>query len=612
MEQRREGHASTHVRSGGNVRDAGQVRGGYAVRDGHPERDGHLVRDGPGRRIDGPQRPVGPHAAPGVPGRRTAEDLWNSWRTGARWALRSGRGGILAITLLCFALGLAVALQQYERLRLGGFDFGLFDQAIRAYARFELPRSTIKNVHHEYPPEFSLLGDHFSPILVLLAPLYWLWNDPRVLLVAQALLFALGVPLVARLARAEMGRLLPPRVARNCVRAACLVYALGAPLLFAGRAGFHEVAFAVPLLLLLFERAGRRQYGHALWAGALLCLTKEDLGLVVAAFGAVLAVRSRRGGKGSGDGAGFRCGLVLLGAGFLASLLAISVAVPAMGGSPGFYWQYGRLGSGPSEALAFVVLQPLDTLGTALTPVTKSLLLLWTFGSLLFLPLGSPLTLCALPLLAERLFSDNENHWQAVNHYGAFLWPVLVAASLETAGKILRRAQEQRWDVGRSARPAGRAATAATAVAVLAGFLVSGAGDLADPRSWKPDEPARAMLKAAALVPGGATVEADNYIAPRLTARTKVMLLDRVPRNADWVIVSTGKRVFPFADVQQQRDRVALLEDNGYRTVYQEHGVHLLEKPTPDTSVPGSRLPGPGSTPVNDEVPRGVGRRLFG
>ncbi|MFI0975727.1 DUF2079 domain-containing protein [Streptomyces sp. NPDC021093] len=515
-------------------------------------------------------------------------------------------------------MGLALSLQQYERLRLGGFDFGLFDQAMRAYSRFELPRSPIKSVHHEYPPEFSLLGDHFSPLIALAAPFYWLWNDPRVLLLVQAVLFALGVPLVARLARAEVAPLLSPRFARRFTWAACLVYALGAPLLFAARAGFHEVAFAVPLFLLLFERARARAYHHMLWAGALLCLTKEDLGLVVGVFGAVVAARARR----SGDSTGFRAGLVLFFAGFLASLLAVSVAIPAMGGSAGFYWQYSRLGDGPVEALRFVVLHPLDTLVVALTPVTKSYLLLWTFGSLLFLPLGSPLALCALPLLAERLFSDNENHWQAVHHYGAFLWPILVAASLETTGSLLRRTRREK---GRdplspslflfpflASRRTAMAGIIGVAGITLAGFVLAGACDLFDIRKWKPDEPSRALVRAAEKIPDRSTVEADNYAAPRLTGRTHVMLLDRVPRNAEWVLISTGKRVFPFGDVQQQRDRVSLLESSGYQKVYEEQGVHLMRRTSPHTTVPGSRIPGPDSTPVNDDVPKGIGRRLFG
>ncbi|MFI5801726.1 DUF2079 domain-containing protein [Streptomyces sp. NPDC051561] len=526
-----------------------------------------------------------------------------SGRPLGRTPLRARPGGVVpGIAVLCFVVGLAISLQQYQRLRLGGFDLGLFDQAIRAYARFELPRSTIKNVHHEFPPDFSLLGDHFSPVLVVVAPLYWIWNDPRVLLVVQALLFASGVPLVARLARAETSRLLSPRGCRKFVAGACLVYALGAPLLFAARAGFHEVAFAVPLLLLLFERARKGAHTHMVWAGVLLCLTKEDLGFVVGVFGAVLAVRARRGG----DGTAFRFGLLLLGGGFLAALLAITVAIPAMGGSSGFYWQYGRLGGDATAAFKFLLLHPIDSLVVALTPSAKALLLLWTFGSLFLLPLGSALSLCTLPLLAERLFSDNENHWQAVNHYGAFLWPVLIAAALETTGKLIRRAKER----GGGVSPV--AATVAVAGMTLVGFLVSGAGDLASPRLWKADAVTKAKVRAAALIPEGVTVEADNSIAPRLTRKAGVMILDRVPRNAEWVIVATEKRVFPFTDIQQQHDRIRLLESAGYRTVSAELGVHVLEKTSPDITVPGSRLPGPDSTPVNDEFPVGISRRIFG
>ena len=36
----------------------------------------------------------------------------------------------------------------------------------------------------------NLLGDHFHPALMLLAPAYWIWDDARVLLVVQALLLA--------------------------------------------------------------------------------------------------------------------------------------------------------------------------------------------------------------------------------------------------------------------------------------------------------------------------------------------------------------------------------------------------------------------------------------
>ena len=51
----------------------------------------------------------------------------------------------------------------------------------------------------------TLIGGHFQPVLFLLAPLYWVWADPRVLLVVQALLLAsASLPLFAW-AREQLG-----------------------------------------------------------------------------------------------------------------------------------------------------------------------------------------------------------------------------------------------------------------------------------------------------------------------------------------------------------------------------------------------------------------------
>lgn len=48
--------------------------------------------------------------------------------------------------------------------------------------------SIIKGDHNGFGPNFSVLGDHFSPIIAILAPFYWIYNGP------QTLMFALAVP----------------------------------------------------------------------------------------------------------------------------------------------------------------------------------------------------------------------------------------------------------------------------------------------------------------------------------------------------------------------------------------------------------------------------------
>ncbi|AXI79129.1 DUF2079 domain-containing protein [Peterkaempfera bronchialis] len=493
-----------------------------------------------------------------------------------------------ATAALCFALTCAIGLQSWISGRVGGFDLGIFDQGVRSYAQVRLPYSAIKNYHHHFPPGFSLLGDHFSPVLALLAPLYWIWNDPRVLVLSQSALFAAGVPLIRRITARSFAAA-PEPAARAAVDAAGLAYAVGWPLLTSAATGFHEVAFAVPLTLLMLERGLARRYAAVVVCAVLLACTKEDLGLMVGAYGAVLAARSRR----AKDRPGVATGLALLIAGPLSSLAAIGWLIPLMGGAPGYYWNYGSLGPDAGRALSRVLSDPLVLVSAATHPLVKPALVLWLLGSLLFLPLGSPTALLALPLLAERVLSDNPNHWPVTHHYDAFLWPVLLVASVETLGRLRHR------------RLLGLGALTATVIAASCLGLYG----LANPRLWSPSPERKALLQAAALIPDGASVEADNNAAPHLTARTDVVIVDEVPHGRDYVLIQERTRVFPFTDVTQQQARIRLLLAHGYTTVRRSGGAVLLHR-TDRQPIPGMTA-APGGAPAKDLAPPDIGRNLF-
>ncbi len=509
---------------------------------------------------------------------------------------RSGRQRTLLLMLLCFVVAFALGLQQWSAVQIGGFDLSIFDQGIRGYAHFGLPISEVKSYHHEFPPGFSLLGDHFSPVLALLAPLYWVWNDPRTLMLGQALLFAAGVPLVRRIAVRTFAAS-DARTVRRAADLAGLVYALGWPLLAAARGGFHEVAFAVPLTLLMFERGMARRYGTAALAAVLICCTKEDMGLMVGAYGLVLLLRSRR----AHDGRGVAYGAGLMIAGPIIAVAAITWLIPAMGGQPGYYWNYGQLGPDAGSALRNVLGDPALLFQSAFSTTVKPLLVLWLFGTLLALPLRSATALCALPLLTERILSDNPNHWSIAHHYDAFLWPILLTATLETLGRL--HAQH------RTRRTARRLGVTVAAISLLAAVPL-GLGSLLLPSNWQPKTSAAAMVRAAAQIPDGASVEADNQIVPRLTSRTDAVLVDGTPRGRDYVLIRPAVRTFPFLSAQQQADRVQLLLAHGYRQIWAENGVVLLHRVSTEP-IPGAHIPGPDSKPVQDVVPKDVGRNLF-
>ncbi|MFD8082247.1 DUF2079 domain-containing protein [Kitasatospora sp. NPDC059722] len=516
-------------------------------------------------------------------------------------AVRSALAGSPArrtvlLGVLCFAVMCAIGLQGWTSVALGGFDLGIFDQGIRGYAHFGLPVSTLKSYHHEFPPGFSLLGDHFSPVLALLAPLYWIWDDPRSLILGQALLFASGVPLIRRIA-VHAFAYTAPATARRAADLAGLVYALGWPLLVASRVGFHEVAFAVPLTLLMLERGLARKYWTVALAAVLLCCTKEDLGLMVAAYGLVLLLRLR----GSGDRAGRYTGIGLLVGGPLASAVAIKWLIPAMGGEPGYYWNYGSIGSDAGDALHNLLGNPFLLVQAAFDQPLKPLLLLWLFGTMFLLPLRSATVLCAVPLLAERILSSNPNHWSIARHYDSMLWPILLTAAVEVTGRLM--AEE------RTARR-GRLLGLAAAGCALVAAVPLGLAQLAVPSSWQPKTSEAALVRAAALVPDGASVEADNQIAPRLTARADVVLVDGTPRGREYVLTRSDKRSFPFETDKQQAERIQLLLAHGYRQIWAEDGVVLLHREGTEP-IPGEHVPGGDSKPVQDKVPSDVGHNLF-
>ena len=476
--------------------------------------------------------------------------------------------GVVALAAVAFGVHLAIAWQQYRRFQVGSYDLVIFDQAVRGYAGLSAPISLVKGVHNDFGRDFSVLGDHFSPALALLAPLYWIWADPRMLLVAQAALFSLAVPVVWVFARRVLG-----------VPAAYLVaaaFGLGWPLLTASAVGFHEVAFAVPLIAVMLERAQAGRYRQAAMAAVALLFVKEDLGLVVAAFGVLLLVRAARSPAGRGGRRpGRALGAVLAAGGLAASALAVGVVIPHFGGRSGYYWNYDALGPDAPSALWFVLQNPLETVQLAFTPEAKLETVLRLVLSAGLLCLLSPVMLLALPLLAERLLSSNPNVWTAGHHYDAFLAPILICAAVEVAGRLPARIGRRPHPGLRSGGGMAWAALLAVAAAVVSLGPLLHVGDAG---AWRLTARDRAAAAAAGAVPDRALVEADNEVGPHLTGRTRVLLLDRTPREAEWVLADTAEHSFPFRSVAEQRERVRFLRFQGYRVVFEREGYVVLHR----------------------------------
>jgi uncharacterized membrane protein len=537
----------------------------------------------------------------------------DSHRSRSRLLANPHVGGVGVLTTLIAAIYAGFSLVEYRTFRESSYDLVIFDQAVRSYAHFHLGISIIKGVHNGFGPDFSLLGDHFSPILATLAPLYWIYDGPQTLLVAQGVLFALAIPPLWVFTRRAFGGGQTATISAYLV---CVAYGLSWPLATAAAFDFHEVAFAPMLMAIALERIQAGRLRSALIALGILLLVKEDMGLMVAGIGLYLAAslttsvpRQRM------------VGLLLMIVGVAYSAFATYVLIPAFGGRADYYWAYSALGNNMPQVIAHILRHPLSSLQMLVMPKVKVTTLTWLFGVFCFLPLLSPIVLAVVPLLAERMLNSRYPNWWVPHfQYNAYLVVILVCAAVDGAARLNGWASRARsYGAARAARqdspeaissvqpvPARAAVTGVAGGAVALGCSLAMCvaalysvprfplGEALKASFYTPTRSARAAAAADAAVPSGVLVEAANSVGPELSGRDTVLLWDgeHPPVGSPWIVADVKRLEMTFASVSAQRARVALLLRDGYHVVFSRDGYVVLHRAISSRSL---RLPTWGS-----------------
>ncbi|MFE7411750.1 DUF2079 domain-containing protein [Streptomyces laurentii] len=382
---------------------------------------------------------------------------------------------------------------QYARFRTPSWDLGIFEQSVRAYAELRAPIVDIKG------PGFLILGDHFSPVTALLAPLYWLWSSPLVLLFAQAALFAASAAIVGRTAQQVLG-------SRAAGIALTVAYGLSWGLQEAVKSDFHEIAFAVPLLALTCRALLLGRWNAAVLWAAPLVLVKEDMGLTVAMVGAVLFLKGQK-----------RLGAMLAAFGVTFFALTVLVLIPAASQAGQYdYWsKIDKTGEGAD-------LSPLDSLLGAFGQGEKWEMLLFLAGITGFLCLRSPLALLVLPTLGWRFLSQDPNHWGMLWHYSALLMPVVFLALVDAVRAV--RTSPRPWLVAY-----GRVAVPVVTAVALVHTLDMPLRELLRADTYRTDARTLDARRAVAAVPAGTSVETNVTLMAHLTGDHTVYWVGGAP-----------------------------------------------------------------------------------
>ncbi|WP_245554903.1 DUF2079 domain-containing protein [Nesterenkonia alba] len=481
----------------------------------------------------------------------------------------------LALVMGAFGLlAAAHSLLRFRNFEAKGYDLGIFDQAVRQYSLLKPPMVPVKG------EDFHLLGDHFHPIIAAFAPLYWIWDDPRMLnmgMIALLVSTALPVYLVVRGWFSHGPALL-----------SATALLLWWPFQALVNWDFHEIAFGVPLIAWVIWAIERKRYWLAFALSASLLLVREDMGATLLAIAVVFAVRR----------AWLQASLTAV-LGVAGLWIAVGVVIPYFAPAGEFqYWEYTSLGATASAAALTVLTRPWEALVVLFDHPLKVGLWLLHFLPLWFAPLLSPYVLIGLPILLSRLWNDRLNVWAPVYQYDAILAPVFLLA----AGDVIRRLVHHgrlipRWRPRH--RPAisevlsrrrRRLALALPATVVLLGVI----GSLVFPQvfpyqrtltaqNWSMSERAEAHQRAVDLIPDGVCVEAADTAVPHLVDRTYVGLHGTTAEeDLAWLIIDDRVEELGGTDPLTPEEAFARAERLGFETVTaDDEGLWVLHRDIP-------------------------------
>jgi uncharacterized membrane protein len=417
---------------------------------------------------------------------------------------------VWAISLAVLAAYLVISLSRLARLDPASWDLAIYTEYVKQVAGLHAPVADVRG------PGFNMLGDHFQPIVMAIAPLFWVFGSAAALLVGQALLVALSVFAVAQAARDKLGP--------GPSRAVALAYGFSWGLQQLVSFDFHELAFAVPLLAFSLSALVRGHLRAAVWWAVPLVFVKEDQGFTVAAIGLYLVLSGLRGTQG---GRRVWAGQFLLIWGFAWSFLSIGVIIPHLNPDHVYaYWANGGIfASGGHLSVAGLAGQLAHAWPDKLQTVVALLL------PTAFIAAGSPLALIAVPGLLLRFTGTQPSYWGTGWHYNAPLMPVLFIAAVDALARIGAAMDAYpgggvTWASGRAglrhavaagARRYGAAMMVAIVVVLAFQFPLS---DLWHAGTYRTSAHVASAEAAMARVPDGATVQATLDLLAPLAART--------------------------------------------------------------------------------------------
>lgn len=496
--------------------------------------------------------PTDPDAAPGP--------------RGVLASVPAGLWAVLALVAVYTWYFTRTTLENHHGLGTASYDFGLYDQGVWLLSRFETPFVTLMGR--------NLLGDHTSFVMLLVAPLYWLFPAAGTLLFVQSLVIGAGAIPVYLVARHRLGGEVLGVLAGA-------TYLLHPAVAWTNMEGFHPDAFlGVFVGFAIYGALARRWRVYTAFV-VLSLMVKEDVSLVVVPLGIWVAIYRDR-----------RKGLLTVAGSIAFMLVAMFVVMRSLIGVPTRNTWRIPFG-GVRGFIETAVRNP-----TQIADHFRSEGRPWYVWQMTF-PLAfqfarrPSVAMISALVLFTNVLSTFWYQFHIQYHYSLVVVPGLVIGTVYALGSVPWHGRwNRRWSM-----------VAVWGCTVIAAYTWSPMPfAVHQPSFWPRDHPvAVAAREIVAAVPDGASVSAHYRITPHLTHRVEIYQFPtpfrtvlygadqsdenrRLPERAEgveYLVLQVDKSPENAADFEQIRDAFVLVEANAHWELWRRDGATPLPAPAP-------------------------------
>ena len=454
-----------------------------------------------------------------------------------------------------------ISLVNHYNFRTYGLDLGIYTHGIYSYAHLNWHTFTLGL---EGQP-FNHLGNHFSPIVMLLSPFYYLFGT-YTLLILQIAAILFGGWGVYRFAKERLQGIQPELVMILFFS----MWGIYSALAYDWHANVMAAMF-VPWFIVFYER---EDWKKAILMCARVLLCKENMAVWMAAIIAGLALRNLFSKPMETN---WLMTGSLLGIALVYFIVVQTVVMPSLNPLKlsNHLGNYSHLGDGPDGVIKTILTKPRHIFYLMFESLQEEELTFKLKTQLHFMVLVSggialvyrPQYLIMLaPIYAQKMLSSNPSHWGVYSQYSIEFAPIISLAVVE-------------WMKGFQ--------FSKLKVSILVGFI-----GLASVFNWHPTRPntnffkaehyqsglnSKAIYDALELIPDNAAVSASNVIVPHIANREKIYLYP-VLNDAEYVVLlASGRDTYPV-DSLALPAKIQELRNVASEIVYDEHNLLIIKR----------------------------------